>query len=675
MMLKIKILFNMLAYSSCYITNSNLNNNKNSRLNSISRPIIMSIPDYKPSLIINQLAKSSNQLDTWNINELFNNIKDNHITSITLLKQNNQINGIVAIDDKIVDKLPNLDNLHYTETGITQLSDKVVDLIVNNDVFYDIIKVPDMPINEVSSAIMIVFNIIMIYFIISIISSLFQRFGGGGGNNMMNPMSANRLNNNNIIDSNSITTKFIDVAGCEEAKFELQEIVNFLKDPERYYLAGAKVPKGVLLEGPPGTGKTLLARAVAGEAGVSFITISASEFIQMFVGVGAARVRELFDNARKNTPCVIFIDEIDAIGRKRGEQVNGGGNEEREQTLNQILTNMDGFTKSDSIVVMAATNRADILDTALTRSGRFDRKVRVGLPDFVGRKQILDVHLRNKQVDDDTDFDEIGLLTTGFSGADIENMANEAVILALRDNNTIINTGYLVKAFEKITIGLPITSDKLDIDKDTLVAYHEAGHTITAELFKEFFDVRKVTINRNTNGAGGYTLFTQKEKYTQYPTKKFLLANMIVTMGGRAAEILLYNCLTGKDSNKKYTDDKIFTNIKNLDITSGASQDLKQLDNLARRYIELFGYNSDNFYSDINSSGIIQVPTNPYISLSDKTIEKIDENVVKLNKWAIINALKILKKNKNIMIDLANELITNREVSKLYLDKYNITYY
>ena len=252
-----------------------------------------------------------------------------------------------------------------------------------------------------------------------------------------------------------IQTKFNDVAGCDEAKFELQEVVEFLKEPEKFEVAGAKVPKGVLLEGPPGTGKTLLARAVAGEAGVSFIQISASEFIQMFVGVGASRVRDLFKIAKDNSPCVVFIDEIDAVGRKRGEQFGGGGNEEREQTLNQILTKMDGFEKSDSIVVLAATNRVDILDSALTRSGRFDRKVQVGLPDTKGRRKILDVHLRNKLVEESTDLDEIAALTSGFSGADIENMANEAAILALRQNKTIINSTNLVDAFEKIVIGLP----------------------------------------------------------------------------------------------------------------------------------------------------------------------------------------------------------------------------
>jgi len=633
-----------------------------SNINSINKyKPIMSIQEFEPSKIINNLAKSSANLDIWNINEFIYNI--NHISGITLIKENNQINGIVSIDDNIVDNLISLNNLHYTETGISQFSDKVIDLIVKNDILYDIIQTPDMPINQIQNLLSIGMNIVVIYFIFSILSSLLQRFKSGG---MIIPIKDNKL-----INADEISTRFDDVAGCDEVKYELQEIVDFLKNPDKYYQAGAKIPKGVLLEGPPGTGKTLLARAVAGEAGVSFISVSGSEFVQMFVGVGAARVRELFENAKKNSPCVIFIDEIDAIGRKRGDLSIGGNNEEREQTLNQLLTNMDGFTHSDSITVIAATNRIDILDKALTRSGRFDRKVRVGFPNLNGRKKILQVHLKNKQVDPETDFEEISLLTSGFSGADIENMANEAVIIALRDNVTIINTNYLVKAYEKLTIGLPYNDNEVNREKDKLVAYHESGHAIIAELFKEFFNVRKVTINANTNGVGGYTLITVKEQYIQYPTKKFLLANMIVTMGGRAGEILLYSY----NKNDMYETDKIFTNIKNLDITTGASQDLKQLDMLARNYIEIFGYINNYPYENKSDSGIIQVPTSPYINLSDKTLEQIDYAVNKLGKWAITSAINILKQNQHILNELSEKLIEEREITEKYLENLNITYF
>ena len=520
--------------------------------------IQMSIPDYDPSLVINQLARSADKLDRYNLKQLLHEINAHHIDSVSLIKDmnTNDINSLVAIDNNFKGIYPKLENLHYLETGITKVNNLVVDALINNDIYYKILQINNPNSNNAVgfNGSDFIINAVIAYFLFSFLLTLIQQFRGGsngGIGGMMNPMNAGKIQNNGVIKSEDIQTKFNDVAGCDEAKFELQEVVEFLKEPEKFEVAGAKVPKGVLLEGPPGTGKTLLARAVAGEAGVSFIQISASEFIQMFVGVGASRVRDLFKIAKDNSPCVVFIDEIDAVGRKRGEQFGGGGNEEREQTLNQILTKMDGFEKSDSIVVLAATNRVDILDSALTRSGRFDRKVQVGLPDTKGRRKILDVHLRNKLVEESTDLDEIAALTSGFSGADIENMANEAAILALRQNKTIINSTNLVDAFEKIVIGLPKLNKDVNYDEEELVSYHEAGHTLTALLFKEFFDVIKVTINANTNGAGGYTLFTPKEKYNSYPTKKYLLANLIVTMGGRAAEIILYTKIINKNENLK----------------------------------------------------------------------------------------------------------------------------
>jgi len=302
--------------------------------------------------------------------------------------------------------------------------------------------------------------------------------------------------------------------------------------------------------------------------------------------VGASRVRKLFEKANENSPCVIFIDEIDAIGRQRGAGVNTG-NDEREQTLNQILTNMDGFTATTGIIVMAATNRADILDSALLRPGRFDRKVKVPLPDLEGRKQIFGVHTRNKIIGDDVNIDEIALLTGGFSGADLANLANEAAIMTVRNNETVINRVGLIDAYEKITIGLPYNNNAVDGPEVSLVAHHEIGHAMMAKYFEEFFDLRKVTINANTGGAGGYTLFTPKEIYTNYPTKKFMLANIVTALGGRAAEVKLFS------KNEKRATDVVFKGIKNLDITTGASNDLKQADSIARQYISLFGYSDD----------------------------------------------------------------------------------
>ena len=657
--------------------NKNINKNVIHNVNFNSK-IIMSIPDYDPSIIINQLAKTSNNLDKYNLKQFLHEVNTHHIDSVSLIKDmnTNTINSLVAIDNNFEGAIPKLENLHYLETGLTKVNNLVIDSLLNNDIYYKIAQISNTNVNNMTpfNGPGFIINVVITYFLFSFILTIIQQFcgGGGSGGGMINPMNVGKIQNNGVLNSEDIDTCFDDVAGCDEAKYELQEVVDFLKYPEKFQLAGAKVPKGVLLEGPPGTGKTLLARAVAGEAGVSFIQVSASEFIQMFVGVGASRVRDLFNTAKKNTPCVIFIDEIDAVGRKRGEQFGGGGNEEREQTLNQILTNMDGFEKSDSIIVLAATNRADILDSALTRSGRFDRKVQVGLPDKQGRRKIIDVHLRDKLVEETTDLDEIAALTGGFSGADIENMANEAAILALRQNKTIINSTNLIDAFEKIVIGLPKISKENNWDEEELVAYHEAGHTLNALLFKEFFDVRKVTINANTNGAGGYTLFTPKEKYNSYPTKKYLLANLIVTMGGRAAEILLYTKIINKNDNLSYDNFKLFNSVSDLDITSGASQDLRQADNLARQYIQLFGIDSTN---NIELPKTIQNPNSPYLSLSESTKTEIDESVSHLINYALKSAINILENNLKEFNELACDLIVKKTVDLKYLNQLNITYF
>ena len=657
--------------------NKNINKNVIHNVNYNSK-IVMSIPDYDPSIIINQLAKTSNNLDKYNLKQFLHEVNTHHIDSVSLIKDmnTNTINSLVAIDNNFEGAIPKLENLHYLETGLTKVNNLVIDSLLNNDIYYKIAQISNTNVNNMSpfNGPEFIINAVIAYFLFSFILTIIQQFRGGGGpgGGMINPMNVGKIQNNGVLNSEDIDTCFDDVAGCDEAKYELQEVVDFLKYPEKFQLAGAKVPKGVLLEGPPGTGKTLLARAVAGEAGVSFIQVSASEFIQMFVGVGASRVRDLFNTAKKNTPCVIFIDEIDAVGRKRGEQFGGGGNEEREQTLNQILTNMDGFEKSDSIIVLAATNRADILDSALTRSGRFDRKVQVGLPDKQGRRKIIDVHLRDKLVEETTDLDEIAALTGGFSGADIENMANEAAILALRQNKTIINSTNLIDAFEKIVIGLPKISKENNWDEEELVAYHEAGHTLNALLFKEFFDVRKVTINANTNGAGGYTLFTPKEKYNSYPTKKYLLANLIVTMGGRAAEILLYTKIINKNDNLSYDNFKLFNSVSDLDITSGASQDLRQADNLARQYIQLFGIDSTN---NIELPKTIQNPNSPYLSLSESTKTEIDESVSHLINYALKSAINILENNLKEFNELACDLIVKKTVDLKYLNQLNITYF
>ena len=405
----------------------------------------------------------------------------------------------------------------------------------------------------------------------------------------------------------------------------------------------------------------------------------------MYVGLGASRVRKLFETAKKNKPCVIFIDEIDAIGKKRASAFNSGGNEEREQTLNQILTNMDGFDKDEGIIIIGATNRIDILDDALVRSGRFDRKIRVSLPDKKGREQILKVHLKNKLVDNNIDYSEISKLTSGFSGADLANIANEAAILAVRDNKKIISQKYLLDAFEKITIGLPKYNEIRDNSTLEMIAYHEMGHSLTANLFKSFFKINKVTINANNNGAGGFTLFTPNDQYVNYPTKKYLLANMIVAMGGRAAEVIYYN----KTSNNLpiYNENELFSNIKNLDITTGSSNDLMQTNNIARQYIDLFGINNFKNKEDCdidckqdccNEKLEVfkrQENFNSPNSLSDNSKYSIDKECSELISYAYNKALDILIKNKDLLVESSNLLIKEKTLNSTYFKDLFCSYY
>jgi len=624
-----------------------------------------------PSKILEQFSRETIG-NSWTINELSQKVEDNKVDSVSLLVKDNIVNGLVAIDNNYKEMVDR-SNLHPIRTGIPEINNNIIEILNKNHINYDIFYQGNS--FDIGSVFQIGMNLILIYFLVVIIGTIIRNRGAGdimGGMGSLNPL------NNKVdivtIDTN-ITTRFSDVAGCEEAKYELEEIVDFLKDPNYYVKAGAKIPKGALLEGPPGTGKTLLARAVAGEAGVSFIPASGSEFIEMFVGVGAARVRKLFDLARENKPCVIFIDEIDAIGRQRGTGINSG-NDEREQTLNQILTNMDGFSKEEGIIILGATNRVDILDSALVRSGRFDRKIKVDLPDKEGRKEILKVHLRNKKIASDVDLEEIGTLTSGFSGADLETLANEAVILSLRNNKTIITREKFLDAYEKNTIGLPSIRETRNNELLELVAYHEAGHALIASLFSSFYDVRKVTITANKGGAGGYTLFTPKERYASYPTKKFLLSRLLVSLGGRAAEIYLYN-KKNIDINKNYNDKKLFGEIKDLDITTGASNDLKQADSIARNIVQLFGYNNSLVLQD-NSEG-----NKPFLGktmalsesgLSEYAKQEIDLSVKELIDYANKMALMIILDNKEAIDLIANKLLKEITIDQEYLKTLDIRY-
>ncbi|MBE9007064.1 ATP-dependent zinc metalloprotease FtsH3 [Fortiea sp. LEGE XX443] len=437
---------------------------------------------------------------------------------------------------------------------------------------------------------------------------------------------------------------FGDVAGIDQAKLELNEVVDFLKNADRFTAVGAKIPKGVLLVGPPGTGKTLLARAVAGEAGVPFFSISGSEFVEMFVGVGASRVRDLFEQAKTNAPCIVFIDEIDAVGRQRGAGL-GGGNDEREQTLNQLLTEMDGFEGNTGIIIIAATNRPDVLDAALLRPGRFDRQVVVDRPDYAGRSEILKVHARGKTLAKDVDLDKIARRTPGFTGADLSNLLNEAAILAARRNLTEISMDEINDAIDRVLAG-PEKKDRVMSEKrKTLVAYHEAGHALVGALMPDYDPVQKISIIPRGR-AGGLTWFTPSEDRmdTGLYSRAYLENQMAVALGGRLAEEIIF----GEE-----------------EVTTGASNDLQQVARVARQMITRFGM-SDR----LGPVALGRQQGNMFLGrdimserdFSEETAAAIDEEVRKLVDTAYIRAKEVLVNNRQILDQLAQMLVDKETV-------------
>ena len=624
--------------------------------------------NYKPSKMIEEVSKmAGNKIGSeWTYYDFVSNIDKHNIEAATIIDKSN---AIAVIDGNHGETIMG-DNIHFIKT-IPETTDLIIDKLTHSNVNFDVFVPPINPLSNIPFGFQLIFGYIVFSFIVNFLRARAMGLDMSSlGSNPMDRLSPKPK----LSDVEKVNITFADVAGCDEAKNELVEVVDFLKNPDKYVNAGAKIPKGILLEGEPGTGKTLLARAVAGEAGVNFISASGSEFIEMFVGVGAARVRKLFDTAKEKSPCVIFIDEIDAIGRQRGAGFNSG-NDEREQTLNQILTNMDGFEKTTGIIVVAATNRADILDSALVRPGRFDRKVNVPLPDTIGREAISLVHFRNKNVAKNVSLKEVATLTSGFSGADIANLANEAAIYSVRNNLTEITYDNIVDAYEKITIGLPAAVENRDEETIELVAYHEAGHTLLVMLFNDMFDIKRVTVNGNKGGAGGYTLFTPKEKYQSFPTKKFLLANLIIALGGRAAEVILYENYQSTIPSS-YADDYVFSDIDNLDITTGASGDLKQANSIARQYVAQFGF--DEMVGLYDSSA----GSKPFLGrdmamggdkMSDETKKIIDKKVAELVEFAYSKAYQIISKNKHTLNAIASNLIENVTISGADLVDYKVS--
>ena len=464
--------------------------------------------------------------------------------------------------------------------------------------------------------------------------------GGGGG---MNPMNLGKSKSKIEMEPETGVT-FKDVAGCEGSKQELMEIVEFLKNPSKYSALGAKIPRGAVMEGPPGTGKTLLARAVAGEAGVPFISASGSEFVEMFVGVGASRVRDLFGQAKKNAPCIIFIDEIDAVGRQRagggGGGGGGGGNDEREQTLNQILTEMDGFEGNSGVIVLAATNRADVLDAALLRPGRFDRRVPVDLPDKDGRFEILKVHVRGKPLREDVDLELVAKRTIGFSGASLANLMNEAAIVSARNDKTEIGYEEIDYAIDRATVGMVKETGTSFPNRQLLVAYHEAGHAITGALTPDYDMVTKVTILPRTNGAGGFTLFTPTEERLESGlySMRYLKGQLVVALGGRVAEEIVF----GKE-----------------EVTTGASGDLQQVRNIARRMVAQWGYSKDklgatSWESPDGNGGFGPAAASAVVEA------RIDEEVTQLCADAYA-ACKTMLLDNRILLDELTEMLVEKE--------------
>ncbi|HPU41425.1 MAG TPA: ATP-dependent zinc metalloprotease FtsH [Acetivibrio clariflavus] len=518
----------------------------------------------------------------------------------------------------------------YIPEDITSFMDEIEEPIKADKIAFEVVLPPTAP---WWVAILPTFGLIII-FVLFWVFFLQQSQGGGGSRVMSFGKSRAKMT---IDDKKKVT--FNDVAGADEEKEELKEIVEFLKHPKKFVELGARIPKGVLLVGPPGTGKTLLAKAVSGEAGVPFFSISGSDFVEMFVGVGASRVRDLFDQAKKNSPCIVFIDEIDAVGRHRGAGL-GGGHDEREQTLNQLLVEMDGFGVNEGVIILAATNRPDILDPALLRPGRFDRRVVVGLPDIKGREEILKVHARGKPLADDVKLDELAKTTPGFTGADLENLLNEAALLAARNNKTVITMAEIKEAVFKVVMGPEKKSRVMSEAEKRLTAYHEAGHALAVKLVSTTDKVDRISIIP-AGMAGGYTSFKPDEDKS-YKTKSNLLESIIIALGGRAAEELVLG-----------------------EISTGAAGDLKQANGVARGMITKYGMSDtlgNMIFGNENEEVFIGRDFAQTRNYSEEIAAQIDREVKGIIDSCYEKALNLLRENINKLHAVANALMEKEKL-------------
>ena len=506
-------------------------------------------------------------------------------------------------------------------------------LLKDNSIDYSMEDVP-----QENTLLTVVMPFMLSIVVVVVIVTMMNRGAAGGGSNarMMNfGRSRAKLSRDSKVN-------FTNVAGLEEEKEELEEVVDFLKNPQKYTSVGARIPKGMLLVGPPGTGKTLLAKAVAGEAGVPFFSISGSDFVEMFVGVGASRVRDLFEEAKKNAPCIVFIDEIDAVARRRGTGM-GGGHDEREQTLNQVLVEMDGFGVNEGIIVMAATNRVDILDPAILRPGRFDRKVAVGRPDVKGREEILKVHSKEKPLSEDVDLRRVAQTTAGFTGADLENLMNEAAIISARDNRRFIRQADIDKAFVKVGIGAEKKSRVISEKDKKITAYHEAGHAILFHVLPDVGPVHTVSIIPTGVGAAGYTM-PLPEKDEMFNTKGKMLQNIMVDLGGRIAEEIIFK-----------------------DVTTGASQDIKQASKLARAMVTQYGM-SDRVgmiqYGSDEDEVFIGRDLAHTKSYGNEIADVIDEEVKRIVDECYTKAKNIILEHEDVLHSCAALLIEKEKIGQ-----------
>ena len=600
------------------------NNNKQNQNSNWQTITMLVVAALLTILIVGWMNSTVNarQRQELSYNEFVNMVENGKVESI-------------SVGSTIIEVKPKADDTNYSQQMkyyVVRLEGdyQFVDRILKNNVVTN-------RENNTSNALLleILSYALPFLFLLFIMNFTMKRMGGGG------IMGVGKSNAKMYVQKETGIT-FKDVAGEDEAKESLTEIVDFLHNPGKYTKIGAKLPKGALLVGPPGTGKTLLAKAVAGEAGVPFFSISGSDFVEMFVGVGASRVRDLFEEAKKNAPCIIFIDEIDAVARRRGTGM-GGGHDEREQTLNQLLVEMDGFGVNEGIIVMAATNRVDILDPAILRPGRFDRKVAVGRPDVKGREEILKVHSKEKPLSEDVDLHRVAQTTAGFTGADLENLMNEAAIISARDNRRFIRQADIDKAFVKVGIGAEKKSRVISDKEKRITAFHESGHAILFHLLPDVGPVYSVSIIPTGSGAAGYTM-PLPEKDEMFNTKGKMLQDIVVSLGGRVAEELVFD-----------------------DITTGASQDIKQATQMAKAMVTKYGM-SDNIglicYDNDDDEVFIGRDLAHTRGYSEGVASAIDQEIKRIIDECYAKAKQMIMDHRDVLDACANLLLEKEKISQ-----------